>query len=459
MLVFEILLIVIMLFALYLFIYNKKAANIYIKAFVLVLLPVIAILEVFFVAKWQFYIAYLVIVFVFISNHFQYDNNKLTIKRVLIGFYAFLLLVFVALLFMFPIGDIPEPSGTYQIGTYVETVEDVSRDEAYGDGTGNRAFTYQMWYPVDDIGDAEIMPWLSGGKNIARGLTKSIGLPSFVLDQTQYIKSHSYNIKAISDDQDSYPVVIISHGWGGFMNLHTDLAEELASRGYIVVSIDHTYGSVATLLDNQTVYQDKDALPSRDETDDFLDYANQLVYTYAGDVSFMLDYIETLNDDSESFLNNKLDLDHIGLLGHSTGGGADVAVALNDIRIAAVIGLDAWVEPILSSEIEKGLSMPSLFLRSESWEEGPNNIDLYDVINSSSDASLYQIDGTTHADFSMAYMFSPLMSTIGYTGSLETDYLVDMQKEMMNNFFDFHLKNDATAVTDYSKWEEIKQIL
>jgi pimeloyl-ACP methyl ester carboxylesterase len=393
----------------------------------------------------------------FLSTPFSYDN-KLRLKRMLIGLYTFILLIFVVLLYVFPISDIPEPSGTFQIGTYVETVEDTTREEAYGDDSGFRAFTYQMWYPVDDVGDADIMPWLSGGKNIARGLAKSVGLPSFILDQTQYIDSNSYQIKAISDVQDKYPVVLISHGWGGFMNLHTDLAEELASRGYIVISIDHTYGSVATNINGRFIYQNKDALPPRDENDNFLDDANQLVYTYAGDVSFMLDYIEILNNDTESFLNNKLDLDHIGLIGHSTGGGADVAVALNDVRIGAVIGLDAWVEPIVASEIEKGLSMPSIFLRSESWEEGPNNIDLYDLIENSSDASLYQIDGTTHGDFTMAYILSPLMSTIGYTGSLETTYLVDMQKEIINYFFDLHLKNDLDASLDFTTWEEIKKI-
>jgi hypothetical protein len=44
----------------------------------------------------------------------------------------------------------------------------------------------------------------------------------------------------------------------------------------------------------------------------------------------------------------------IGLLGHSTGG-ADVAVAINDIRIKALVGMDDWVEPIYDDdEIEKG---------------------------------------------------------------------------------------------------------
>ncbi|AUD65800.1 hypothetical protein BK011_08920 [Tenericutes bacterium MZ-XQ] len=457
MIVFEIVIIIMLLIQLGLFIYNKKIDNIYIKAFLWSMPAIYMIQEGLYPTRWPFVIAYIVTLLLFISIYFHYYTN-IRLKRIWIVFNSVMIFLFVLTLYMFPILDMPEPSGTYQIGTYVESVEDMSREERYRSGIGYREFTYQMWYPVDDVGDADIMPWLSGGKNIARGLAKSVGLPSFILDQTQYIDSNAYQIKAISDVQDQYPVVLISHGWGGFMNLHTDLAEELASRGYIVISIDHTYGSVATNIYGRFIYQNKDALPPRDDNDNFLDDANQLVYTYAGDVSFMLDYIEILNNDAESFLNNKLDLDHIGLIGHSTGGGADVAVALNDVRVGAVIGLDAWVEPIVASEIEKGLSMPSIFLRSESWEEGPNNIDLYDLIENSSDASLYQIDGTTHGDFTMAYILSPLMSTIGYTGSLETTYLVDMQKEIINYFFDLHLKNDLDASLDFTTWEEIKKI-
>jgi pimeloyl-ACP methyl ester carboxylesterase len=437
--------------------HHKKIANIYIRVFLLILVPAIEILEVLYLPKWQYYIAYFIGALIFISIQFQYDN-KLRLKRMLIGLYTFILLIFVASLYVFPMDDIPDPSGTFQIGAYVETVEDTTRDEMYGDSSGFRAFTYQMWYPVDDVGDSEVMPWLSGGKDIARGLTKSIGLPSFILDHIQYTESNSYQIQTISDNQDAYPVVIISHGWGGFMNLHTDLAEALASRGYIVISIDHTYGSVATKLDSQTVYQDKDALPPRDETPDFLTYANQLVYTYAGDISFMLDYIETINSDDTSFLYNKLSLESIGLIGHSTGGGADVGVALEDDRIDALIGLDAWVEPMLMADIENGLTMPSLFLRSETWEEGENNTNLLALIEHSSDATLYQIDGTTHADFSMAYMFSPLMSMIGYTGSLDTDYLVDMQKSMINYFFDLHLKDDEDETFNFNHWEEVHEV-
>ena len=199
-----------------------------------------------------------------------------------------------------------------------------------------------------------------------------------------------------------------------------------------------------------------DALPDREDTPDFIDYANQLVSTYAYDVIATIDYLETNNDTAFSGL---LDLSNIGLLGHSTGGGGDVTVALLDDRIDAIIGLDAWVEPINDSLVSQPLEIPSLFLRSGQWEEGFNNTNLYQIINNSNQPSyLYQIDGTTHYDFSMVYMYSPLTRLIGFTGSVKGSYLNQMLETLIVDFFDDTLRNDILPSIDISDWEEIKPI-
>jgi pimeloyl-ACP methyl ester carboxylesterase len=357
-------------------------------------------------------------------------------------------------LYAFPAYEIPNPRGSYPIGQFTFHIEDEDRLELYTDDpVDTRKFTFTMWYPALNMPSKEPLPWIQNN-DISKRLSTSIGLPSFVLNQINNIESNAYWFPLMSNEEETYPVVIISHGWGGFMHLHTDLAEELASQGYIVISIDHTYGSVATKLRDEIVFQNLDALPDRSESH-FLDAANQLVYTYAGDISTTLDYLEEENSDTSSFFYGKLDLDHIGLIGHSTGGGADVVVALNDDRITALIGLDAWVEPILKEDIVRGLDIPALFLRSETWEEGFNNANLYDLILASNQASLYQIQGTTHSDFSMAYMFSPLMRLIGYTGSLDKEYLVDMQKDIMILFFDEHLKSVIREDIDLSVYHEL----
>ncbi|WP_277424242.1 hypothetical protein [Cohnella candidum] len=51
-----------------------------------------------------------------------------------------------------------------------------------------------------------------------------------------------------SDRQKNFPIVIFSHGGGTSMEIHTAQCEDLASQGYIVAAINHTYVSSATEL-------------------------------------------------------------------------------------------------------------------------------------------------------------------------------------------------------------------
>jgi len=415
--------------------------------------------------RWQLYMLYLAIFLIIIFNiikTFFNINLKKSIKIitniVLISLVSFSLIAAI----LFPIYELPTPNGTYLIGTQSFVIEDESRLELYGDdSTEFRRIKIQIWYPAESVEGYEQAPWLEDGVVVSRALSKDFGFPLFFLDHTANIMSNSYLGAPISNSSSSYPVIIISHGWRGFRNLHTDYAEELASLGFIVIGIDHTYGSVATVFSEDDVaYKNRDALPPRETTSNFLDFANQLVYTYASDITLTINYLEYMDDNiNPSRFSGKFDLEKIGLLGHSTGGGAGVAIAINDDRIDAVIGLDAWVESIDETEISKGLSVPSLFLRSETWETGDNNINLYSLIENNTFASnLYQIDGTTHFDFAMVYMYSPLTNYIGMSGKIEDDYLNSILKSMITDFFNNTLRNDTTSQIEIDIWEEVRLI-
>ncbi|MDX9692425.1 MAG: dienelactone hydrolase family protein [Acholeplasmataceae bacterium] len=383
-------------------------------------------------------------------------------KRITIVLLSSFISVHIISIIVFPVYDVPTPKGEYLIGTESFIIEDESRLELYTDDAMDyRRFKVQFWYPAASVTGYERLPWLEDGVTVARGLAKDIGLPFFVLDHTAHILSNAYENAPLSEVSSTYPVVIISHGWRGFRNLHTDFAEELASYGYVVVGIDHTYGSVATVFsDDDVAYLNRDALPDRETTSDFLMYANQLVSTYASDITSTINYLETINDDlSSSRFKGKIDLTKIGLLGHSTGGGAGTSVALNDTRIDAIIGLDAWVEPISDEDIDKGLLIPSLYIRSETWETGVNNTTLNTLINQSSfQPLLYQIDGTTHYDFTMVYMYSPVTKYIGFSGSIDGKYLNSILKSMMTTFFNNTLKDDEMSEINIDSWKEVNLI-
>ena len=453
MIFFDLVMIGLAIITVFLAVYRNKINKRYTTIFISVLYISILIYHVIEGVKWQ--LVPLCFFWLLYGIYVLLKPFKKLFKMFFFVISTLNILLSAGLVYAFPTYDIPDPTGPYQIGQYLFTIEDESRLELYTeDPLDTRRFNFTMWYPADNITTEKQVKWIDN-KDLSKRLATNMGLPSFVLSQINDIKSNSYLIPPISDQEETYPVVVISHGWGGFMHLHTDLAEELASQGYVVISIDHTYGSVATKFGDETVFQNLDALPDRSE-DGFLDKANQLVYTYAGDITKTLDYLEEENKETSSaFFKGRLDLDHIGLIGHSTGGGAAVAVALNDDRITAVLGLDAWVEPILNEDIINGLNIPSIFLRSETWEEGPNNVNLYDLILASNQASLYQIKGTTHSDFSMAYMFSPLTQMIGYTGSLNKNYLLNMQKDIMTSWFDEHLQSMIREDIDLTIYKEL----
>ncbi|WP_461206028.1 alpha/beta hydrolase family protein [Clostridium sp. DL1XJH146] len=427
--------------------------------------------------RWQLYplyimtIIYLIVTILYTSSIIKTENisNRFRMKKTIITIMILFIIISGISAYAFPVYKMPTPKGEYEIGTQCFDMVDENREAIYSDNLeDNRKIKIQIWYPAEKIEGYDRVPWLYDGKIVAKALSSDMNLPSFILDHTALVMSNSFEKAPISEALEKYPVVIISHGWTGFRNLHTDVAEELASNGYVVIGINHTYGAEITVFDDGEVeYLNREALPDREETPDFLEYANTLVTTYAGDVSLVLDRLEKFNKgefadtEFDSDFIGKLDLSKIGLLGHSTGGGGDVSVAIEDERIKALVGMDAWVEPIKKDEIEKGLNMPSLFMRSGSWEVGENNENLYSLLeNSEGPTELYQINDTTHLDFTMVYMYSPLTKYIKYTGELDGRISSSIQKGFIENFFNKNLKEDSSIDIDNvaNQWKEVEKI-
>ena len=277
--------------------------------------------------------------------------------------------------------------------------------------------------------------WIEDGVEMKRALALDMGLPAFVFDPLATYMSNAYADAPLSPTQSTYEVVIISHGWSSLRTLHTDLAEELASQGMFVIAIEHTYGSLATrFTENDIQYLNRDALPPRALTPDYLTYANRLVNTYADDIITTIDWLSNMTTMQDHWLYQQLDPTSITLIGHSTGGGAAVKAGMIDERVAKVIGFDAWVEPLVEAEIQNGSTTPSFFIRSEAWEVGENNSALLPLVTVSPHSTLYQLAGTTHYDFAMVYMFSPLSPLLGVTGSLDRDWLNNFLYESVLSF-------------------------
>lgn len=405
--------------------------------------------------RWQLlplYVGIIVVllIYAFASKKSRMPGLKPKPRKILGAISVIIMSVSLVLAVLLPVYKTPTPTGDFLVGTESYDLVDPARAGIYSDGAQtNRKIKLQIWYPAETSKGYKKVPWIEDGLPVTRALAKDMYLPGFALDQTALIASHSFKGAPLSEAKAQYPVVVISHGWSGFRNLHNDFAEELASNGYIVCGIDHTYGSVATVFETGEVAQvNYQALPKRNVTPDFLTYANRLVGTYADDMTLVLDALEAFQDGTRSAeISGHIDLDAIGVMGHSTGGGGAVAVALRDSRVKALLGLDAWVESIDMGEIEKGLDVPSLFIRSAAWEDGKNNGHLLPLVNGArADKWLFQFKGSTHYDFSMAYMYSPLTRLMKITGDISRQDSYGLQREVVRTFFDLQLMSDAKTI-------------
>ena len=112
------------------------------------------------------------------------------------------------------------------------------------------------------------------------------------------------------DKHEKFPVIIFSHGLGGSRQGYAYLGNHWASYGYICVHLQHI-GS------DESVWIDKSAdtiMPAMRKA--VADISNSL--NRVQDVHFALDQLGILNKE-ETVLKESLDLDHIGMAGHSFG--------------------------------------------------------------------------------------------------------------------------------------------
>lgn len=399
--------------------------------------------------RWQYIPLYILVgiyLLAFLVRSFMDYSLSAKASRWLIGLSLFLLFLSIVFSLIFPEEKMPEPSGSHAIGTQIFEATDPERLEKYSDETdAYRKIRYQVWYPTDETKSFSRANWLLDGKLVSRQLLRNLSFPAptFMLDQAARVKSHAYIDAPISEALEQYPLVVISHGWKSFGAFHADYAEELASQGFIAVTIDHSYGAQAVKFsDGEVVYINNDALPSNISKEEFAKAAHQLAKTYGEDVKLVLDEFEDLNENHPDF-KGKIDQEKIGLVGHSTGGAGDVYLALEDPRIKALIGLDAWVNPLATDKLSQGLTMPALFLRSEEWGKRERKETLNLLVDASDNAQIIEVTDANHLDYPMTYIFSPYTKWIGLTGGFGDRKDAFIQKEMIHDFFVQHLNKEV----------------
>lgn len=223
--------------------------------------------------------------------------------------------------------------------------------------TYDRSLTVEVWYPAQ----AES--------------TGSDTLKVFLRDaKTQVdIKGKARRDAEPNASGTAYPLVLVSHGYPGNRFLLSHLAENLASKGYVVASIDHT----------DSTYRTQAAFGST-------------LVNRSLDQIFTLNAMDSASKEASSFLNGLVDASNTALIGYSMGGygaiitagggvtqtsvdyswggphgtlgihksGSDTHNALPDPRIKTAVAFGPWGmnTGFWDTEILKGVKIPMFFV-------------------------------------------------------------------------------------------------
>ncbi|NNC91844.1 MAG: hypothetical protein HKN80_05070 [Acidimicrobiia bacterium] len=376
------------------------------------------------------------------SEDFSVSTRGRGAGRALGGFVG---IAAIALPIVLPVPRLPQPAGTFEVGTFSLHLVDESRAEVLGTRPGGpRELMVQLFYPAEPGPEAEPGPWIEDLPAVGAALADLVDAPSFSFDHLALTDTHSYPDAPVSDAVASFPVVIYSHGWRSFRTANINQAETLAAEGYVVVTIDHTYASAMTVFPGgREAPADLNALPDEDEIGNtaFLEAGNRLIETMADDLDFVVDELEDINRGRRSTpLGQRLDINRLGLFGHSLGGGAVVTFCADDFRCKAGIGFDPWVEPVRQEIIDEGLRVPFAFVRSEEWTAKDNDGVLRQLFDNGRENQYWQsISGTEHRDFVFAPLMSPVGGLIGIQGAIDSQRLIDILDDELVDFFGQHL--------------------
>lgn len=390
--------------------------------------------------------------------------NRFWDIKPLVSYVTVLLLALsTALPFLLPVPSIPMPSGPYQVGTRIYELVDSSRKEIYSGKDEARRFMVQVWYPSETTSSDERAPWMGNADIFSPAIASYIDLPSFFLDHLALVKMPAYRESKNAPSSIPYPVVLFSHGWNGFNAQNSGQAIQLASHGYVVVGIQHTYGALITVFpDGAIANNNPSALPDGQPTEEYESAAHILSNQWAGDMGFSLDFLESQNNDTSSPFHNLLDLSNVGVYGHSTGGGASIEFCGNDDRCKAVLGMDPFMRPVSYEVIDDGLTQPAFFMFSQRWADDVDsrNNELFHKFIPQVPHSLgvIIIDGTAHYDFTDLPLLSPLAPQLGLKGPIKGKQVTTIVNDYLLSFFDMTLKGASTNLFDgtNAKYTEVR---
>jgi len=224
----------------------------------------------------------------------------------------------------------PLPTGPDNVGTRTMRLVDSNREDPFLENGSRRQLLVRFWYPAtlnQPCTTAEYTP-----RQVWSYFSQLVRLP------LPAVTTNSCQDAQVAEG--THPVVVFTHGYTGTFTDYTFLFEDLASRGFVVASVDHTYeASAVQFPDGRFLYSGFGSHLGQTliEDDASLTFA---LSVRLDDLKFVADELLRLNGTANGPFANRLDLTRMAIAGHSMGGLAATLAIRHDLRYKAGVIMD-----------------------------------------------------------------------------------------------------------------------
>lgn len=334
--------------------------------------------------------------------------------------------------------NLPAPTGPYGVGSSVLHLVDRSRTDPWVPEADGRELMVTLHYPAARHHPGRPAPYAT--QEEARLLLKGVPVEDPVATR-QVARARTHSVPDVRPAPGRHPLVVLSPGFGMPRFTLTALAADLASRGYVVASVDHAYESSGTTVPGGrtltcvacTVMEENDWTKG-----------HLVTGARAADTRFLLDRLTGPRPAWR--YASAIDPTRIGMAGHSVGGAAAVPAMAADRRIDAGVNMDGtfWDAPPAD-----GLGgRPFLFLGTDEFHRPGGGDTSWDTTWAGvrGERHWLTVDGAGHLDFSDAPL---ILRHVGSPdGPLPADRAVSLTRAYVAAFFDEHLRGEEQPLLD-----------
>lgn len=373
-----------------------------------------------------------------------------------------------ALAILLPVFQLPEPTGKFEVGALTLSMVDETRPETFTAAPDDkRELAVRVWYPASPSDGDEPVSWQENPR-LGPALAQEAGLPPFVFDYFSLVRSHAYrNVPLAGRD---HPVLVYSHGYGqGWASQNTSLMEELASNGYVVFSVTHTYEAlITTFPEGRTVPRDEtryrtfykesgksyplekrywsttdpaEKAEAFEELRDATPVWQGSLDIWTQDSAFVVNELEKMDRGDGQFAG-MLDTSRLGVFGHSFGGATAARFCLADGQCKAGLNMDG--SQFDDPRDWKGPNPP--FMMVSSGDNPGMNGDL--IRHSEGPTYQLTVGGSAHGDFTDFTLVSPAFRWAGYLGRTSGAHMAHLTNAYVLAFFDRHLRSKDSRLLE-----------